>query len=178
MNKYVYKARNSQGKLIEGVIQLRSSREVVAALHDKGLIAISVELVSEKVQKKKKKKTREVARRKKIKPKDIAVFCRQMATMINAGVSVVEAVDDLGGMSLNLKFKEVLQHTANDIKTGSSLSEALKSSPKVFDKVFVSMIRAGEESGHLDAVLLQIQKPFRVAWRRTAASDSNRNGYE
>jgi len=152
MTKYVYKSRDSQSKLVEGVMQANSSKEVVNELLNKGLIAVSVEEVKEK-KLSKAKKVKITLKRQKVSTKDISIFCRQMATMINAGVSVIEAVEDISQMSLNIKFKEILKNVVNDIKMGNSLSEALNKHPGVFNKVFTSMIRAGEESGNLDVVL-------------------------
>lgn len=153
MNKYVYKARDGKGKLVEGVIDANSSREVVNILHNNALIAVAIDEVKEDVKKKKKKRRKEIAVSRRITPKDIAIFCRQMATLINAGVSVVEAVEDICQMSSNLRLKKVLGAAVANIKTGSALSDALGKHPKVFNKVFVSMIKAGEESGNLDTIL-------------------------
>ncbi|MFH1416139.1 MAG: type II secretion system F family protein [Elusimicrobiota bacterium] len=153
MSKYVYKARDKQGKLVEGIVQAETSREVVTALNSKELIAISVERVEDIAE---KKKIKDRVSKKSLKTKDISIFCRQMATMINAGVSVIEAVTDIGQTAANLKLRQILRKVANDIKMGSSLSESLKRHPHVFNKVFTSMMLAGEESGNLDVVLLDL----------------------
>ncbi len=158
MTKFIYKARDRAGKLIEGVMPANTSREVVTALSSRDLIAVSVEEVKETVSRKKKVKERVSIIRSGIRSKDIAIFCRQMATMINAGVSVIEAVEDIAAAAINIKLKNLLKKVAGDIKLGSSLSEALKRHPAVFNRLFVSMIRAGEESGNLDIVLLDLSK--------------------
>lgn len=172
MAKYIYKARDKTGQLVEGVVQADSSREVVAALNNKDLIAVSVEEI--KAVADKKKKVREKVIRKGIKPKDIAVFCRQMATMINAGVSVIEAIEDIAQTTLNLRFKRILSRVGNDIKTGSALSESLNRHPNIFNQLFVSMMRAGEESGNLDVVLMDLAKYLEsmVALKRKIKSAS------
>jgi type IV pilus assembly protein PilC len=160
--KYVYKSRDVEGQLIEGVIDADSSREVVSILHDKGLIAVSVEAVKDetavKNKKKKKTSTTESLLSGKITQKDISVFCRQMSTMITAGVNIIEAVDDMSNMASSMKFRKVLKKVADDIKVGLAFSEALKKHPKVFNQIFVSLIRAGEEGGNLDRVLRDLAK--------------------
>ncbi|MBN2407193.1 MAG: type II secretion system F family protein [Elusimicrobia bacterium] len=158
MPKFVYKARDKQGKLLEGVKFANSSREVVEELDRVGLLAVSVEEATEIVgeKEKKKKKKREVEVRKRINAKEIAIFCRQMATMINAGVSIVESIEDITQMVVNVKFRNVLKTVSTNIKRGSSLSEALKKHPRIFSRIFIAMIRAGEESGNLDIVLLDL----------------------
>lgn len=158
MAKYIYKARDTQGKLVEGVKYADSSREVVSALDQDALIAVSIEEVKERAKKKEKEKRKEVLKRGRISSKDIALFCRQMATMISAGVSIIEALEDIAMMVLNIRFRKVLKSLAKNIRKGTSLSEALSKQSRVFNRFFISMVRAGEESGNLDIVLDDLAK--------------------
>lgn len=155
MPKYVYKARNIQKKLIEGIEYAGSSQELVANLRKKGLTVIFVKEALEKAVKEKKKR-KAVRKRGRIKAQDIAVLCRQLSTMINAGVSVLDAMVDISEMVTTEKFQIILRKIVNDIKSGNSLSSAMKKYPKVFSNIFVSMIKAGEESGKLGKVLYDL----------------------
>ncbi|MFC2048949.1 type II secretion system F family protein [Elusimicrobiota bacterium] len=159
MPKYIYKARDNRGKLIEGVEFANSKKDIVGILDEQGLLAVSVEEVKGKPEKQtEKKKKKEVLKRGRIRQTDIALFCRQMATMINAGVSIIESIEDIAQMVLNSKLRKVLQLVADSIRKGDSLSEAMKRHPRVFNRFFVSMVRAGEESGNLDLVLNDLSK--------------------
>jgi type IV pilus assembly protein PilC len=94
--------------------------------------------------------------------------------MINAGVSIVEAVSDIGTSIPNPEFKKVLHSIASDIKQGSSFSDALRKHGKVFDRFFVSMIKSGEESGSLDLVMndlaIYLEKGMKLRGRVKSAS--------
>ncbi|MFW6134400.1 MAG: type II secretion system F family protein [Elusimicrobiota bacterium] len=159
MIKYLYKARDQQGKLVEGIKEAPSQREVINALHTKGLVPVSIKEVKEKVAEKrkskvkKKKKKRKIAIRSRIKNSDVTVFCRQMSTMVNSGVSIVEAVEELTIASSSRKLQKILEKVVHDLRSGNSFSEALAKYPRVFSRLFVSMVSSGEESGNLAQVL-------------------------
>ena len=97
--KFIFKARNAEGKLIEGIKDGNSPQEVVEALYNEGLDTISIDEHNEKsvktAAKQKEKKKKSIVKRGRVNAADIAVFCRQMATMITAGVSIMEALEDI-----------------------------------------------------------------------------------
>src|SRR5262249_10240064 len=93
------------------------------------------------------------ARFKRVKPKSLQVFSRQLATMIEAGVNVVSAVATLEQQTDDKYLAEVIGDLRSDVESGISLSQAFSRHPKVFDSLFVAMIEAGESSGTLDSVL-------------------------
>jgi len=90
---------------------------------------------------------------KKITPKDIAIFSRQMATMMKSGVPIVQSLEIIAGGQKNPKMKEMVNALRGDIESGSSLSEALSKRPVQFDELYRNLVRAGESAGVLETVL-------------------------
>ncbi len=91
--------------------------------------------------------------RQKVKKKDVAVFTRQLATMIDAGLPLVQSLDILCAQQENKAFKEVINNIKEDVEGGSTFAGALGKHPKVFDELYVNLVVAGEEGGILDNVL-------------------------
>jgi type IV pilus assembly protein PilC len=89
----------------------------------------------------------------RVKLPEIVIFTRQLATMINAGVPIVQALDILRDQTGNITFKKTLREVREDVKAGQTLSEALSKHPKIFDELTVSLTRAGETSGALDVIM-------------------------
>src|SRR5829696_6288330 len=87
---------------------------------------------------------------KRIKLGDLVVFSRQLSTMINAGLPIVRALYVLSEQTENQKLKEVVVQVRKDVEAGLALSEALEKHPKVFSRLYVEMVRAGEIGGMLD----------------------------
>ncbi len=94
--------------------------------------------------------------RQKIKKKDIAVFTRQLATMIDAGLPLVQSMDILAMQQENKAFKEIIKNIKDDVEGGSTFAGALKKHPKAFDELYVNLVVAGEEGGILDNVLTRL----------------------
>ncbi|QIJ72862.1 type II secretion system F family protein [Thermosulfuriphilus ammonigenes] len=93
--------------------------------------------------------------RPKVKAKELVVFTRQLATMINAGLPLVQALDALAHQQENKTFKEIIQNIKADVEGGLSLTEALKKH-KCFDNLYTNMVQAGEMGGNLDEVLMRL----------------------
>lgn len=94
--------------------------------------------------------------RQKIKKKDVAVFTRQLATMIDAGLPLVQSMDILAMQQENKAFKEIIKNIKEDVEGGSTFAGALKKHPKAFDELYVNLVVAGEEGGILDNVLTRL----------------------
>jgi len=94
--------------------------------------------------------------RQKIKKKDVAVFTRQLATMIDAGLPLVQSMDILAMQHDNKAFKEIIKNIKEDVEGGSTFAGALKKHPKAFDELYVNLVVAGEEGGILDNVLTRL----------------------
>jgi type IV pilus assembly protein PilC len=88
-----------------------------------------------------------------IKEKDLVVFVRQFATMIDAGLPLIQCMDILQDQQENIAFKKVIRQLKKDVEEGSTFSDALKKHPKVFDYLFVNLVAAGEAGGILDVIL-------------------------
>jgi type IV pilus assembly protein PilC len=101
----------------------------------------------------------------KVKLKDLAVFARQFATMINAGLSLLRTMNILADQTENPKLKESIQAMRDDVERGSSLSASMSKHPKVFSGLFVAMVRAGETGGQLDTVLTRIADNYEADYK-------------
>ena len=149
MATFTYKARTRQGEILQDQVEGNDTMTVVSTLRQQGLLVIDV-------------KEQGVGQRdlfepfKKVKLGDIVVFTRQFATMINAGLPIVRALFVLSEQTDNKKLKETLDDVRKDVEAGLAISEALEKHPKVFNKLYTEMVRAGEIGGILDEVLLRI----------------------
>lgn len=149
MVNFSYTARDpATGKKIQGVMQSDSDRSVAKAVKDQGyaLLEVTVErdngffsFIGGRV-----------------KSKDKVIFSRQLATLINAGLPLVQSLRSVLGQTNNKNLQAVLTQVISNVEGGKSFSESLSAYPKVFDQVFVSLVAAGEASGTLDAALDRI----------------------
>ncbi|MCD6386475.1 type II secretion system F family protein [Candidatus Sumerlaeota bacterium] len=157
MPEYMYEALDKGGKHFKGVISAPNEDVIIEKLRGMGYYPL-------KVQAQKKKATevdlfalpgiRNIAHR--IRLKHIVVFTRQLATLIDAGLPILRSLYILEEQVESVIFKEKIKQIAKDIEGGSSLSEALAKHPKVFDKLYVNMVRAGEIGGVIEAILNKI----------------------
>ncbi len=144
MNSYQYTGKDTSGRNVAGLIEANSEPEATELLHKKGLIVLSLQEVKKKALK---------TKGKKVKLDDLVVFSRQLATMIDAGIPLVQALGILGEQTDNKDLKKVVLLVRGDIEAGMSFCDALARHPSVFSELFISMSRAGEASGMLDDVL-------------------------
>ncbi len=162
MAAFAYDAINAQGLELSGVIHAPDLSAARDQLQARGLLPQSL---SEKAG------ASEGARKsfKKVKPKSLQIFARQLATMIEAGVSVVAALVTLEEQTDDKYLQEVIADVRSDVESGVILSKALARHPRVFNRLFVSMVQAGESSGTLDTVLdrvaMQIEKETQIKRR-------------
>ncbi|HEY5997187.1 MAG TPA: type II secretion system F family protein [Candidatus Deferrimicrobiaceae bacterium] len=105
----------------------------------------------------------------KVSKKELAIFTRQFATMIDAGLPLVQCLDILGSQQENAAFKKVILKVKEDVESGSTFADALSKHPKVFDELFVNLVAAGEVGGILDTILARlaayIEKAMKLAKR-------------
>lgn len=149
MPTFAYKARTRRGEVMEDTVEGENQMAVAATLRQQGLLVIDV-----KEQGVGQKDILEPFKR--VKLTDLVIFTRQFATMINAGLPIVRALYVLSEQTSNPKLKEVLVQVRKDVEAGFALSEALEKHPKVFNRLYVEMVRAGEVGGILDGVLLRV----------------------
>jgi type IV pilus assembly protein PilC len=164
---FTYDAINAQGLELSGVIHAPDLNSARDQLQQRGLLPQSL--------REKAAAGEDSARTafKKVKPKSLQVFSRQLATMIEAGVSVVAALVTLEEQTDDKYLREVIVDVRSDVESGVVLSKALARHPKVFNRLFVAMVEAGESSGTLDTVLdrvaTQIEKETKLKRRVKSA---------
>jgi type IV pilus assembly protein PilC len=149
---YTYKVRDRQGKLLEGSLEADSSQLVVNRLRQMGYTPIAIDQKDDAGLQKELK----LPFGNKPKLKDLAVFSRQFATMINSGLSLLRSLYILAEQTENPALAKVVDEVRQDVEKGASLSQALGRHPKVFNRLYVAMVRAGETGGVLDSVLVQL----------------------
>jgi type IV pilus assembly protein PilC len=148
MPNFKYAAKETNGKTVNGFLEAPDRAQAIDSLRKKGLIIVSVAESSPRLG-----IYGMPFKTKKVKTDDLVIFSRQLATMVDAGIPLVGALDILGEQIENKAFGSVILKIRNDIETGSSLSEALSKHKKIFSSLFVSMVKAGESSGMLDDIL-------------------------
>ncbi len=149
---FKYRGRNKVGSIVEGERSARNANEVAAALEKEQIQPLSVE------RKKVNLRIPFLGGRKSVSLKTIAVFNRQLSVMFNAGLPITQAIGILGTQQKDKFFQRVLLEVRKDVEAGSSLSNAMKKHPKVFNDLYTSMIQAGEASGNLDTILLRLSQ--------------------
>ncbi|HSA06702.1 MAG TPA: type II secretion system F family protein [Candidatus Gastranaerophilales bacterium] len=157
MIQYSYKARDKQGNLYESIISAENEDAALSYLTEKGLWIVHI--------KKAKNKDKSILNLELDKLiikltgvglNDIVVFCRQFAALVNSGIPILRSLNILSSQTENQGFAEILKKIKDDVEQGISLSEAFGKHPKIFDRLFISMIKAGESGGVLDEVLNRI----------------------
>ncbi len=147
MAKYSYLARNSIGQIAKGEMDGANETEVKNRLRSNGLQPIEL---------KKYKEPGSGFFTPQVKGKDLQVFSRQFATLINAGIPVVDSLKILEDGMRSPLLKEACNYVRTQIEQGKRLAEAMRNRPQVFDRLFCNMVQAGEESGILDTILQRL----------------------
>ena len=150
---FIYRVRDKGGRLLEGSLEADNTGLVANKLREMGYFPISIEAQEVSAL---QRELHIPGLGKRVKPRDIAIFSRQFATMVNSGLTLLRSLTILGEQTDNPVLRKALNEVRNDVQTGSSLSAALARHPKMFSRLYVSMVRAGEAGGVLDEVLLQL----------------------
>lgn len=148
MAKFTWTAQDGQNKAQKGEMSAASREDVFTALARKGYHTIAVEEKTGFALGKK--------RAKKITEKDLVVFTRQFATLFNAGIPIVQGLEILSKQAENKSLGAIVGQVKSDVETGSTLSDALKRHPKLFDDLYVNLVAAGETAGVLDDILQRL----------------------
>ena len=154
---FSYSVRDRSGKMVSGKIDADSQAAVASKLKSMGYAPVSI------VKDSGGGMTTDIklpSLGAKVKLKDLAIFSRQFATMINAGLSLLRALSILEEQTENKELAAVLTEVRQDIETGQALSQALGKHPTIFPPLMVNMTRAGEVGGFLDSVMLQIAENY------------------
>ncbi len=148
VQSYKSKEINLGGSLIENFYKGESKEEVLQQIRNKGHTPVKIELVAEEAQ-----DIKGSFFQKKVKIKDISVFCKQLHTMLAAGMPLISALTVLGDQSENQLLRKTIDQMITQVQMGNVLSIAMKQHPKVFPTLLINMVEAGEMTGNLDDVL-------------------------
>ncbi len=154
MPTYVARARDARGNPSRRRVVAKSPRDVRLNLQKQGLFILDIH----EAQPFRLSGELDLGFLTKISVKDKAIFSRQFAALVNAGVAMVRSLGVMAEQASNSKLKKILLEVNSDVQQGSTLSEAMRSHPEAFDKLYVSMIQAGEAGGVLDEVLNRLSK--------------------
>lgn len=146
---FTYEGKNQQGNTVKGELTSVSLLMAKAELRKQGIVPIKV-----------KKKTKSIfsggGQGRAIRAADIAVFSRQLSTMISAGIPIVQSLDILGRGAENVRFSSLIMSIKGDVESGTALSKAFHKHGNYFNDLFCNLIDAGEQSGQLDTMLDRI----------------------
>jgi len=152
MPVYEYKALDSAGKDVKGIIDAESEAQARTKLRSAGKYPVTI--------KRSKGRAKEGGRKggsirlfERVRTEEVLVFTRQLATLVGAGIPLVQALSSLIEQTSNPALKRVIAEIRENVNEGSTLTKALSNHPKLFSSIYVNMVRAGEASGSLDVVL-------------------------
>lgn len=150
MTTFVYRAKKNTAETVTGHITAQNQDEAIDLINQLGLLPVSVE----------EQKTREglsdggIVRR--IRVKDLYFFSRQLANLLKSGVTLLRALKIMGEQSQNLYLQKIITVVESGVKNGRTFSDCLAQHPRVFSPLYITMVKAGEESGNLQEMLLSI----------------------
>ncbi len=150
---YAYKVRDRSGKVLSGSLDADNTALVANRLRQMGYVPIAID---KKAGASVKRDVAIPGLSNRVKLKEVAIFSRQFATMINSGLTLLRALSILVVQTENKFFAGVVEQLRVDIQSGSSLSQALSRHPKQFNRLYVAMVRAGEIGGNLDLTLNEL----------------------
>jgi type IV pilus assembly protein PilC len=148
MPSFVYTARETAtGREIRNAVEAATEQAAIAALLNRNLLVVSIQ---EKISKKGKTKGG------KVRLADLVMFTRQLATMVDAGITIVQSLQALADQTTDKIMRDTIRDVSTRVESGESLSEALQRHPKAFNKLYVSMVAAGEKGGLLAEILTRL----------------------
>ena len=148
MPMFEYTARNTTGQIQKGQLDVASKDDVSTYLRKNRLILVSVREAPKQI-------TLSLGG-SRIKTRDIVIFTRQFATMINAGLPLVQSLNILAQQTENKALRDVTRAVVYDVESGHTLADAFSKHPKAFTDLYVNMVAAGEAGGILDTILLRL----------------------
>src|SRR3954465_14673791 len=148
MPSFVYVARETaSGREIRSSVEAATEQEAIAALLNRKMLAVSIQ---EKIGKKGKTAGGKVALA------DLVIFTRQLATMVDAGLAMVQSLQGLAEQTTNKVMRDVIKDVCARVESGDSFSEALQKHPKAFSRLYIAMVSAGEKGGLLAEILARL----------------------
>jgi type IV pilus assembly protein PilC len=159
-DSYAYRVRTAEGRVVSGKMEADGEAAVANRLRAQGFIPLQINREARVSG-----KTELHIFPQRVKLKDLAVFSRQFATMINSGLSLLRTLNILSEQTENPLLAKTIGVVRDDVERGSSLSASMSKHPKVFNTLFVAMVRAGETGGQLDTVLMRVADNFEADYR-------------
>lgn len=145
---FIWEGKTRQGAIQKGEIAAANKEEVIALLRKQNILPVNVSA--------KPKELKLQLFSEKITDKDVVILTRQLATMIDAGLPLVQCLDILGSQTENKALAKVINQVRTDVESGATFADALKKHTKVFDNLYVNMVAAGEAGGILDTILQRL----------------------
>ena len=152
MPRFEYIAKDSQGRVLKGIVEAETEREARRIIRRQRLYIVSL--------KKESNFLKALTYKKKVTLPELVVFTTQFASLLRSGIILTEALTTLAQQTDNPYFKEVIRDIRINIDAGESLSEALSKYPKVFPPIYINLVRTGEITGNLDIMLERLAKYF------------------
>jgi len=154
MAEYLYKAATLGGQVVEGSIEGKDEKAIVQSLHQLGYIPVRIVSTQEKGA---------ALRgpsffRQRVGVKNLLIFTQELSTLISAGLPIDRSLQILGSLTENRRLREVVQDILKRIEGGNSLAEALENHPRIFTKLYINMVKAGESGGFLETILSRLAK--------------------
>jgi type II secretion system protein F len=153
MAEFVYKATTPGGQIVEGSLEGRDEKAVVRSLHQMGYIPVRIALALEKGG-----GGRFSLFPQRVGMKGLLTFTQELSILISAGLPIDRSLQILGSLTENPRLKGVVQDVLSRIQGGNSLAEALGNHPRIFSKLYVNMVKAGESGGFLEVILSRLSK--------------------
>ena len=158
MTVFKYSGRSKTGGLRKGTIQAVNKNAAIVKLREQGINPRQVEESKSIFHK-------DLNIGSSVKNQDFVIYCRQFATLIRAGISIVEATNILARQSTSKALKRALDSVEEDVRTGSAFSQAIAKHPKVFPDLFINMMKSGEATGNIDETLERLANTFEKQFR-------------
>jgi type IV pilus assembly protein PilC len=163
MATFAYTGRNRQGMVKKGEVAAKTRNEAMEQLRKQNIVVMSLD---ERAAKEGAGWTFEIGGG--VTDKDLVVFTRQFATMINAGLPLIQALEILASQSENKQLRKAVGEVRTQVEGGATFADALRKHPKVFDELYVNMVHAGEVGGLLDTILGRLSKHIEKAMKLKA----------
>ncbi len=157
MPRFVYSAKNTNGEVIQDIIEADSRKAATLIIQNMGYFPISVKLEPETSSHISSRKFHTGILRK-VKRSNVTVFTRQLSDLLKGGLPLARSLAILARQTENIKFCEIIKSLNSDVREGSSFSDALCRHPHVFSKLYIGMIRAGEAGGMLESIMERLSE--------------------
>ncbi|ADC89672.1 Type II secretion system F domain protein [Thermocrinis albus DSM 14484] len=158
MARFRYRAYDEKGNVIEREVVYPSQEVLLSELQSQGIYVVELEVLEEEEKKKEEKPS--FSFRRRVSDRDISIFCRQLGTMVQAGVPLVEALNVIAEQMPDRRLSEASQEVARMISEGMSVSAAMRKFPHVFPELVVNLMLVGEETGKIDVALLKASEYY------------------